>query len=54
MGGKVSKARRACTTEVSTSASASASVDKTLSAGYTRNRKVDTECVKSLMSSGGK
>ena len=52
MGGKVSKARRACTTEVSTSASAS--VDKTLSAGYTRNRKVDTECVKSLMSSGGK
>mgnify|MGYP003636387768 CR=1 FL=1 len=51
MGGKISKARRACTTDVSTSANIGTT---NLSAEYTRSRKVDTECVKSLISSGGK
>ena len=50
MGGKVSKARRACTTETNTTASLSKSLD----AGYTRNRKVDTECVQDILNGGQK
>lgn len=47
MGGKVSKAKRACVTENNISVSGNK-----LTGTY--NRKIDTECVRDILSSNGK
>ena len=53
MGGKVSKAKRVCTTDKETSYNASGDITGTgLSAGVTVTKSYDTGCVQSML--GGK
>ena len=51
MGGKLSRAKRACITEKSTSANASGDITGTgLGAGVTVTKSYDTQCVQNMMS----
>jgi len=51
MGGKVSKARRACMTEKSSDYSAGGDITGSgLSAGVTVTKSYDTQCVQNMMS----
>ena len=53
MGGKVSKARRACMTEKSSDYSASGDITGSgLSAGAKITKSYDTQCVQTMLSSG--
>ena len=50
MGGKVSKARRACMTDKSTSANASGDITGSgLGAGVTVTKSYDTQCVQNML-----
>ena len=54
MGGKVSKARRACMTEKSSDYSASGDITGSgLSAGAKITKSYDTQCVQNMLSGGG-
>ena len=53
MGGKVSKARRACMTEKSSDYSASGDITGSgLSAGAKITKSYDTQCVQNMLSGG--
>lgn len=55
MGGKVSKARRACMTDKSTDYSAGGDITGTgLSAGVKVSKSYDTDCVQNILSNNGK
>ena len=51
MGGKISKARRACMTDKSTSGNVSGDITGTgLGAGVTVTKSYDTKCVQNMLS----
>jgi len=51
MGGKVSRAKRACVTDKTTSFKANGNITGDgLGAGYTREKKYDTQCVQNMLS----
>jgi hypothetical protein len=53
MGGKLSRAKRACVTSRETSYNASGDVTgASLSAGVTVNKTYDTSCVQNMMTGG--
>ena len=53
MGGKMSKAKRACITEKSTSANATGDITgASLGAGVTVTKSYDTQCVQNMLNGG--